>query len=86
MKRSVLITAGVLLAVAIGNHHQQQQAKAKAEAARKAHQQQLIQQCVDRAGGERVWADYNPGDNPGYPTGWNSTRWQCTALVLRQGV
>ena len=85
MKKAVLITAGVLLASLAVNHHHHQQAKAKAKAARNARYQAEVQRCIDRAGGNRAWPAYNFGDNPGYPTGYDSVSGQCQVDAIRRG-
>jgi hypothetical protein len=85
MNRAVLITAGILLAVAAGHHHYQQQEEAKAKAARRARYQAAVKECVQRRGGLQVWTGYQEGDRPGNPTGWNSTTWECAGEVIKRG-
>ena len=84
MRRAVLVTAGVLLAVAAINNHQEQQEKARAAEARKAVYQAQVQQCLDE--GRYDWQPtYEPEDYlQVYPTGSVSPFWQCAVDVHLQ--
>ena len=89
MKKAVLITAGVLLAVAAGHHHHhhhQQQAKAKAKASRNARYQAEVQRCVNS--GRYSWQpQYDELNDPlrVYPIGGVSPAWQCISEAVSRG-